>query len=362
MGLPEYAAMTEQRCSSCILPESYPGIIFDKNGICHLCNSYRKTYVKGAEELHRLVTSQKGKKYDCLVTLSGGRDSSYTLYYATKVLGLRVLAINYDNGFRHAQALDNIKEACRRLGTELLECHSKNNLNAKIVSSAVHAGIPFGPGCTCQFICRPCYNGGLAFLYSIAENYKIPFVLWGDSQTELLTFLPLRHKIMGFRRPIRYLLSARSFSFLRFLYLLIIQRNEMRPSGNSPIDVRYPKLKNREIKEVHLFDYIDWDRRKIKKTITEELGWRKPPEALSSWRFDCRLHSLVNYCTKKAIGFNHDIDGLANMVRAGKMDRQKAMELIEKGFDSDEWNNELEDLTRKILKLPEYDILTMKSW
>ncbi|MBW2054048.1 MAG: hypothetical protein JRI85_17755 [Deltaproteobacteria bacterium] len=103
-------------------------------------------------------------------------------------------------------------------------------------------------------------------------------------------------------------------------------------------------------------------RNEIKKTIGDELGWRKPPDSITSWRFDCHLHSLVNYCHKKAIGFNHDIDGLANMVRAGKMTREEALDLIDKGFDSDEWNDELEDLVSTTLRLPASDIKTMKSW
>jgi hypothetical protein len=70
----------------------------------------------------------------------------------------------------------------------------------------------------------------------------------------------------------------------------------------------------------------------------------------------------VNYCHKKAIGFNHDIDGLANMVRAGKMTREEAMDLIDRGFDSGEWNNELEELATRILRLPASDINTLKSW
>lgn len=354
--------MTERRCIRCVLPETYPGITFDENGVCHLCKSYQKPQIKGEEELRRLITSKKGEKYDCLVTLSGGRDSTYILYYAVKVLGLRVLVINYDIGFRHVQALKNVREACRRLGTELLECRSKDNLNVRIADSAVHAGIPFGPGAACQFMCYHCYNGGLGFLYSTAEKQRIPFVLWGDSSVELLTFIPIRDKVMGFKRPLRYIFSSRYFSFFRFLYLAMVQRNEMLPSGNFPLGIRFPKLKNREIEEVHLFDYIEWDRNEIKRVITEKLGWQKPSEKLSSWRFDCHLHSLVNYCTKKAIGFNHDIDGLANMVRAGKMDRAEAMDLIEKGFDSGEWNEELEELTRRVLKLPESDINTMKAW
>jgi len=354
--------MVERRCSRCVLPESYPGIVFDENGVCQLCKSYQKLQVKGEEELQRLITPRKGEKYDCIVTLSGGRDSSYVLYYIVKVLGLRTLVLHYDNGFRHIQALNNVKEACRRLGTELLECRSKGNLNVRITAHALHTTIPFGPGAACQFMCRPCYNGGLAFLYSTAEKYRIPFVIWGDSLIEKITFIPVRNKIMGFQKPLRYACSSRCFSFFRFLYLLVIQRNEALPSGNFSFDIHYPKLRSQGTEEIHLFDYIEWDRNQIKKAIIEELGWQKPPEKLSSWRFDCHLHSLVNYCHKKAVGFNHDIDGLANMVRAGKMDRVEAMDLIEKGFDSGEWNEELQELTRNGLQLHESDINTMKSW
>ncbi len=354
--------MSQRRCARCVLPETYPGIDFDDNGVCQLCRSYQKPNVRGEEELKGLVQSGRGEKYDCVVTLSGGRDSTYVLYYAAKILGLRILAFSYDNGFRHVQALKNIRSACTLLGVDLLESRSMNDLSARITSHALHATIPFGPGAACQLMCRPCYNGGLAFLYSIAEEYRIPFILWGDSVMEKISFIPVRDRFLGFQRPRRYLFSARGFSFIRFLQLLLTQKNERLPSGNSHFSVRYPKLRNPSIREIHLFDYIEWDRREIKRAITEELGWQKPAEKISTWRFDCHLHDLVNYCHKKAVGFNHDIDGLANMVRGGKMDRAEAIDLIAKGFDSDEWNEELERLVRKTLSLPESDITIIKSW
>ncbi|MEW6587052.1 MAG: hypothetical protein AB1442_15765 [Nitrospirota bacterium] len=354
--------MSQKRCTRCVLPETYPGIDFDANGVCQLCRAYQRPTVRGVEELKRLVGSGKGNKYDCAVTLSGGRDSTYVLYYAARILGLRILAFSYDNGFRHVQALKNIRRACTLLGVDLLESRSRDNLNARITARALHTTIPFGPGAACQLMCRPCYNGGLAFLYSIAEEYGIPFILWGDSVMEKISFIPVRDRLLGFQKPRRYLLSARGFSFIRFLQLLISQRNERLPSGNSRFDARYPKLRNPGIQEIHLFDYIEWDRREIKRAITEELDWQKPAEKISTWRFDCHLHGLVNYCHKKAVGFNHDIDGLANMIRAGKMDRSEAMDLIAKGFDSDEWNEELDYLVRETLNLPESDIMALKSW
>jgi len=349
------------RCSRCILPGTYPGIRFNEKAECHLCASYEKPVVKGEEALRRVLQSGKGDGFDCLVTLSGGRDSSYVLYYAVKVLGLRTLAINYDNGFRHPQALTNMQTACQRLGVMLLQFKSSDSLNTRIVASALRAAIPFGPGAACQFMCRPCYTGGLAYLYSTAEAYKIPYILWGDSLIERVSFIPVRNRLF-YKSPLRYTFSPGGGQFLRFLWLLRRLRNEQLPSGNSRLDVRFPRLHSTGIEEVHLFDYIEWDRRKIKQAITEELGWRKPPESISSWRFDCYLHGLLNYCHKKAIGFNHDIDGLANMVRAGKMTRDEAMDLIERGFDTDQWTPELEELTRRTLRLTTVEVETIKSW
>ncbi|MBW2141988.1 MAG: hypothetical protein JRG97_13115, partial [Deltaproteobacteria bacterium] len=193
--------------------------------------------------------------------------------------------------FRHAQAVENVKQACQALNTDLLEFRSRKKLNVRITTQALRTTIPFGPGASCQFVCRPCYNGGKAFLYTTAEKYKIPFILWGDSEIEKITFIPTCNKLF-FNSPLRYAASSRLFSFIQFLYLLNVQRNESLPSGNSRFDVRYPKLRNQEIEEVHIFDFVEWDRNEIKKTIGDELGWRKPPDSITSWRFDCHLHSL----------------------------------------------------------------------
>ena len=354
--------MATKRCSQCVLPESYPGIDFDEAGRCHLCRSYQKPVVKGEHALKRQVSSRKGERYDVLLTLSGGRDSSYVLYYAAKVLGLRVLAITYNNGFRHPQAEKNIYEAGRRLGVEIIECTSRNQLNKRITAETLHATIPHGPGPTLQFMCRACYNGGLAFLYSIAHEKKIPFIFWGDSAVEKLSFVPIRHKALGMVHPGRVVFSPHGLSFIKFLGLLLAQRNEKLPPGNSPFSLKFPKLKDPNIGEIHFFDYVEWDRNEIKQIIREELGWEKPPDSISSWRFDCHLHSLVNYCHKKAIGFNHDIDGLSNMIRAGKMTRGEAMNLIEKGFDSGEWTDKMEHVCKRTLKLSDSEITTMKTW
>ena len=96
-----------QICSCCILNTTVTDIWFDENGECKYCKIHdemEKLYPLGAdldEELQCLIkkikSDGKNKKYDCIVRVSGGRDSTYTLLTAKK-LGLRPLAVTFDNG------------------------------------------------------------------------------------------------------------------------------------------------------------------------------------------------------------------------------------------------------------------------
>ena len=89
-------------CTKCILTKSTPGIDFDQNGICNYCRTYEPMKILGESELIETLEIHKAKKnkYDCMVGLSGGRDSTYTLWKLVKDYKLKVLAIHYDNPFR----------------------------------------------------------------------------------------------------------------------------------------------------------------------------------------------------------------------------------------------------------------------
>ncbi len=112
-----------KRCSKCICPETYPGIQF-YDGICNFCLNYERQKPLGEKELRKILASSKGKKYDCIVPLSGGRDSTFVLYMA-KNYGLNVLAVNYDNEFYSKQVQINMKNACKILGVDFISFRSK---------------------------------------------------------------------------------------------------------------------------------------------------------------------------------------------------------------------------------------------
>jgi len=107
-------------CKRCIYDENTPSIEFDKDGICNYCKTidnlhtqYKTGTPEGEKELYRILNEIKlagqKRKYDCVVGISGGTDSSYLLARVVE-WGLRPLAVLYDNTWNSSIATENHKE------------------------------------------------------------------------------------------------------------------------------------------------------------------------------------------------------------------------------------------------------------
>lgn len=119
-----------QICNCCVTDTSDEDVTFDENGVCMRCNEYKErilpewNYGEGHEkELEELIKDIKrkgqGKKYDCILGLSGGLDSSYMLHLAVKEWGLRPFVFHIDAGWNLPVAEENIRRLTNKLGVEL---------------------------------------------------------------------------------------------------------------------------------------------------------------------------------------------------------------------------------------------------
>jgi tRNA(Ile)-lysidine synthase TilS/MesJ len=302
------------------MPRTVPGITFDEQGICSYCLSYRIEKPLGEGQLKKIIdsTRQKDNTYDCIVPLSGGRDSTYVLYLAKATYDLKVLAVSCDNEFRTEQAATNMRNACKELNVKLVSVRSKRDINHKIVKYGILSANSFG-----QFrVCAGCAYGYRSVVYRAAEKYKVPLILWGASRSERTTDL----RVAAFSGSRQSKIQALSdVNFCRFKYSCWLQRLEFRVRGNSFLSRSLPRSKDRNVKEVYVFHYIPWDRKKIKGTVREKLGWQKPPDHVSTWRIDCKLHQFVNYYFFKLFGCSKDCLGYCNMINSGQMTREEAL-------------------------------------
>ena len=160
-----------------------------------------------------------------------------------------------------------------RSASNLLVVRSKSDLADKIVHSNTKAAIPLGLPTMMTSLCRQCSYGYISVAYREAEKHGIPIILWGTSTAESTE--RVQENMWAGRLPSKWN-RLRDLDFYRTEYHCLRQRLEFSVSGNPRISRSGPRLVNPAIREISVFDYIPWERQKIKETISQELGWEKP--------------------------------------------------------------------------------------
>src|SRR5690606_9266479 len=104
-----------QICTECVMDTTDPEIIFDGNGVCNHCKTAKERLSSGwlpneagkrllMNSAKKIKESSKGKKYNCIVGMSGGIDSSYLLHLVKKVMDLDPLVVHVDAGWNSEEA------------------------------------------------------------------------------------------------------------------------------------------------------------------------------------------------------------------------------------------------------------------
>ena len=121
--------LSMQICNRCVQDSTVPGISFDDKGECNFCKLHDKMCElfpndeRGeaflAKTFEKIKVDGKNKKYDCIVGISGGRDSTYLIWKVVKDWGLRPLAVHFNDGFDNPVGGENMINAVKKLGVEL---------------------------------------------------------------------------------------------------------------------------------------------------------------------------------------------------------------------------------------------------
>ena len=170
-------------CSKCIYDSLTPAITFDNKGVCNYChmledlkNQYGTGKKKGEDEFFGFVEeikkTGKGKKYDCVIGVSGGTDSSFMVAEAIK-WGLRPLAVHYDNTWNTATATENIRKVLSKLNVDLYTHVVDNKEADDIFKSFFKASVPD--------LDSPTDIALAEVLYRAADKYGVKYILEGHS-------------------------------------------------------------------------------------------------------------------------------------------------------------------------------------
>jgi N-acetyl sugar amidotransferase len=298
-----------------------PGITFDKKGECNFCALHDKMDEefplgeKGRaivdEIVKKIKEKGKGKKYDCVLGISGGRDSSYTLHYAKKVLGLKPLAAHFNDGFGNPVAGENMVKACNKLGVELRTITSDWRESKDLKIAFLKASTPDMEEGT---------DIGIATaLYGVAAKENIKYVLIGQSfRTEGIA--PLSWNYLDGK----YLKAVHK----RFGSYPLRKWTPTDPGFN--LDIRemfyYSFIKG--IKTFPILYYADYVRKNVDELLIRELDWKNP----GAHYFDDLYQSIMSYVNRVKFGIDRRLFNYSALVRSGQMSREEALERVKEGY------------------------------
>ena len=294
-----------------------PGIAFDDAGICSFCEVHDRmerafplgeaglrTVARLAEEMRR---AGRGRRYDCVLGVSGGRDSSYTLWYCVTQLKLRPLAVHFNDGFGNPVAGENMMRACQRLGVEMRTITSDWRESKDLKIAFLKASVPDMEEGT---------DLGIATaLYGVAAKEGVRHLVIGQSfRTEGIA--PL------------------SWNFLDGKYLRAVHKQfgtvplrPWRPTDPGfnlgPKEMFYYAFVRR-IKTVTLLYHLDYVRTEVDKLLVRELDWKSPGAHYS----DDLYQSVIYYLNRVKFNIDRRLFNYSALVRSGQMGREEGLERI----------------------------------
>jgi N-acetyl sugar amidotransferase len=300
----------KQVCSRCIYDESIPSITFDEEGICNYCrmvDELKAEYHTGTSEgerhlleiVQQIKREGKGKKYDCVIGVSGGTDSSYMVYWAVQH-GLRPLAAHYDNTWNTAIATENIRKVLTKLGVDLYTHVVNNKEMDDIYRSFFLAGVPE--------IDAPTDLALAETLYRAASKHKIKYIFEGHS------FIAEGITPLG-------------KNYFDGKYISSIHKEfgevKMKTFPNMPFWTFVKWTAVKRIKKIRPFWFIKYSKEDAKEFLEKEFGWQYYGGHHLENRMTAFNHS---YYFPKKFHIDYRNNSLSASVRAGKLSREQALE------------------------------------
>lgn len=327
------------RCSKCLLPSSIPGSNFNQFNECSWCQSNYPNYIpKGAEKLREVLELNRSKSgsADCLVGVSGGKDSSYALLELKETFGIKVEAFTYVHDGSTQFSVENAKNVCKNLGVKhhivSLPNHTHLETFKAFFSSWVKSNTIVSATMTCV-ACKHLHILGA----ELAVKRNIPMIVWAQNPLEHAPFLALKVKKKQETQQGRdgllkgSLLLAKEMTssmettkgVIRHFPTCLYGCLSFSPTSKY-LKLRYPA------KHIFFFDYCEWNSTKIIEKLVKRAGWELPSKVESDWHSDCVFNIFKEYMYQKMLGASYMDAFLSNQIRHGILSRDEAWSMMVK--------------------------------
>jgi N-acetyl sugar amidotransferase len=322
-----YSEIKMKYCKKCLYPDTKPQLIFNSKGICSACeNAVDKEKIDWTlrrEELETFLNSYKhndGSVYDCIVPVSGGKDSTYQTYVIKEEFGLNPLAVSFHPRDFTELGRKNI-EVLKNIGVDCIEFSANPIIYKKLAKFGL---TELGDAAWPEHI------GLFTIPVQVAVAYKIPLLIWGENPQQ---------EYGGDKKISSQAILDKEWNEKHGGYFLDkIKPKDMVKHGISINDLKpylYPsdeEISKLGIKGIFLGHYLKWDARKQLEVI-KKIGFTvadKPCEGTYTnyENLDTRYVALHDYFKFLKYGFGRATDHVSIDIRNNRLTREEGLKLV----------------------------------
>lgn len=317
-------------CTRCLYPENHPlNITFNDEGICSGCLIHEeKDQLDWQERSNKLESilkdynSSSKKNYDCIIPVSGARDSYFTVHTIKNVYGLKPLLVTYNKHYNTPEGIRNLAYLRTIFDCDLLTMTVNPDTVKKVTKmSLLKAGSMYWH----------CLAGNTVFPVQVAARFKIPLIIWGVHQgcDQVGMFSHLDEVEM-----------TRKYRKEHDLMKLEAEDLVDESMGLSYEDVRqfvYPHDKEIEkvgVRGIYLSNYLRWDTKKQHEEMIKLYGYEtlKQTRTFDTYNdVDCfhysDLHDYIKFCK---LGYSKVTDHACREIRLKRLSREEGIDLVKK--------------------------------
>ena len=318
------------KCKRCILDSSIPGITFDKNSYCNHCKHYDEKSAKYPQNpeilkniLKKIKEESKDNQYDCIVGVSGGVDSTYTLYKIIKY-GLNPLVVHIDNGWDTDISKENMKNLADKLNLSIKNIFIDSVEFRDLQKAFLKASVPDAEVLT--------DIGMKAIIYEEAVKNNLKYIISGGN---------LRTEGMIPREW-----GCQDGRFIKDVNKKFGKNSNLKKFKNlSLFNIIYYNI-FKKIKIIRPLNYLDYNKQEIKKFIKKELDWKdyggKHYESIYT-RF------VSSYWCYEKFGIDKRIIEYSALIRSGQMTKEDARnKLMERPFPKEKAERDIKVVLDKL--------------
>lgn len=322
-------------CARCVYPENAkPTILIDDDGICSGCRVHetkskqeninweeREKLLREILEEYKAKAREAGSIYDCIIPVSGGKDSTYQVYLVKEVYGLNPLLVTYNHIFNTQLGIRNLSNVVKQFNCDLIRFTAKPDSVRKIDRYMLKK---------VGDITWHYHTGIFTFPFQIAVKFKIPLMIWGEHGYSEMTGMFRLEDIPEFTKWCRQEYEMRG-----------VEIDDLLADESSGITLQdvapylFPEDEEMEsvgVRGIYIGNYIKWDHMAQTQFLMDKYGfkiasWKRERTFSLFHKLDDHANDVHDYLKYLKFGYGRGSDHSCHEIRNGTMTREEGIKL-----------------------------------